>query len=208
METVCGLGSLDLITGMARTIRKMSEGELKELQYAKGFHDDMEAYLDIIYLKTATLFEFCTHAPGLIAGLPQDSLNALTTFGKAVGMAFQIVDDIINLAPVKDDDKDPYNDILEGKSTLPLLYVFRQDPGILAGVSAMSDPEDKKKYLIPFITPEILRMSREVAGTYLDDAMQAIDAAGFITEDLARIPGPSWPAGQPVLTYGYRAPGH
>ncbi|MRR14578.1 octaprenyl-diphosphate synthase, partial [archaeon] len=49
METICGLGSMDLITGMARTIRRMSEGELKELQYAKDFHEDMEAYLDIIY---------------------------------------------------------------------------------------------------------------------------------------------------------------
>ncbi len=188
METICGLGSLDLITGMARTIRRMSEGELKELQYAKDFHDDMDAYLDIIYLKTATLFEFCTYAPGIIAGLPQDALDALTTYGRAVGMAFQIVDDIINLAPSKDDDKDPYNDILEGKSTLPLLFIFREIPGILAGVSALSDPEEKKRYLVSFITREILNKSRETAREYLDEAMQAIQNTGFITEELARIP--------------------
>ncbi|MDM7912230.1 MAG: polyprenyl synthetase family protein [Methanotrichaceae archaeon] len=188
METICGLGSMELITGMARTIRRMSEGELKELQYAKDFHDDMDAYLDIIYLKTATLFEFCTYAPGIIAKLSQDTLDALTTYGRAVGMAFQIVDDIINLAPSMDDDKDPYNDILEGKSTLPLLIIFRETPGILAGVSNLPDPEEKKQYLIPFITREILNKSRETARAYLEEAMQAIRNTGFITAELARIP--------------------
>lgn len=188
METLCRIGSLDLVGIMAQTIKKMAEGELKELQYAKEFHDDLDTYLDIIYLKTATLFEFCAYAPGILAGLRSESLGALKKYGKCVGMGFQIVDDIINLTPSKDDNKDPFNDILEGKSTLPLLFVFKENPGVLADVSGYADPGDKQRFLVPYITPAILRQSRDVAKRYLDDALDAISHSGFDTEELARIP--------------------
>ncbi|HNR50562.1 MAG TPA: polyprenyl synthetase family protein, partial [Deltaproteobacteria bacterium] len=126
IETMCGIDSLDLIRAMVQTIRKMAEGELKELEYAQTFHDRLDVYLDIIYLKTATLFEYCAYAPGVLAGLSDGALDALVTYGRAVGMGFQIVDDIINLAPSQDDNKDPFNDILEGKSTLPLVIIFQE----------------------------------------------------------------------------------
>ncbi len=188
METLCRIGSLGLVEIMAQTIKKMAEGELKELQYAKEFHDDLDTYLDIIYLKTATLFEFCAYAPGILAKLAPESLNALKNYGKAVGMGFQIVDDIINLTPSKNDNKDPFNDILEGKSTLPLVLAFRENPGILADVSGLTDPADKQRFLIPYVTPSILRQSRDVALKYLDDAREAIRCSGFDTDELARIP--------------------
>ncbi len=188
METLCRIGSLSLVETMAQTVKKMAEGELKELQYAKEFHDDLDTYLDIIYLKTATLFEFCAYAPGILAGIAPENLDALKDYGKAVGMGFQIVDDIINLTPSKNDDKDPFNDILEGKSTLPLVLVFRENPGVLADVSGISDPADRQRFLIPHITPSILRQSRDIAQGYLDGARTAIDHSGFTTDELARIP--------------------
>lgn len=189
IETMCGIGSLDLIKGMVRTIKKMAEGELKELEYARAFHDRLEVYLDIIYLKTATLFEYCAYAPGLLAGLAPDSLDALLAYGRSVGMGFQIVDDIINLSPSEDDDKDPFNDILEGKSTLPLVLAFRENPRVLAGVSRLSGPKEKKEYLIPYITPDILRKSRDIAQSHLDDAMGAIRQAGIAAPELLQMPG-------------------
>lgn len=188
METLCRMGHLDLVTGMAQTIKKMAEGELKELQYAKEFHDDMDVYLDIIYLKTASLFEFCTYAPGILAGLAPDILDALVSFGRTVGMGFQIVDDIINLTPSKDDNKDPFNDILEGKSTLPLVLLFQNSPQLLADMAGFVDPVERQKYLIPHITPPILKKSKDVAVKYLDEAMEAIRHTGFMVAELARIP--------------------
>lgn len=189
IDTMCGIGSLDLIKGMVLTIKKMAEGELKELEYALAFHDRLDVYLDIIYLKTATLFEYCAYAPGRLAGLSDDVLDALVAYGRAVGMGFQIVDDIINLTPSKDDNKDPFNDILEGKSTLPLVFIFRDNPQVLARVSSFPGPEEKQRFLISLITPEILQRSRDVAQAHLDDALEALRKTGYLTHELEQIPG-------------------
>ncbi|HOO37632.1 MAG TPA: polyprenyl synthetase family protein [Deltaproteobacteria bacterium] len=188
LEIMCSLGSIEVMTAMVQTIKKMAEGELKELEYARAFHDNMEVYLDIIYLKTATLFEFCTYAPGVLAGLPKGPLDALTMYGRAIGMGFQIVDDIINLTPVEDDNKDPFNDILEGKSTLPLVFLFQENPEILDTLSGMSDPYEKQQLIISHIGPGILNRSREVAQNYLDEATISVKDAGYLTDDLERIP--------------------
>ncbi len=188
METMCSLGSLEIVREMVATIKKMAEGELKELEYSKAFHDDMDIYLDIIYLKTATLFEFCAYAPGVLGGLQKDVIEALRMYGRAVGMGFQIVDDIINLAPSTSDNKDPFNDILEGKSTLPLVFLFKEKPEVLKAVAGMASPYDKQQYIISHIEPGILRRSRDVAREYLEESLKSLHETGYCSEDLARIP--------------------
>jgi len=188
IETMCGIDSLDLIRAMVQTIRKMAEGELKELEYAQAFHDRLDVYLDIIYLKTATLFEYCAYAPGVLAGLSDGALDALVTYGRAVGMGFQIVDDIINLAPSQDDNKDPFNDILEGKSTLPLVIIFQENPQVLDSVSRLTEPEKKVQFLAPYITPQVLQESRNIARDHLERARDALRKTGILMPELEQIP--------------------
>ncbi|HPV30539.1 MAG TPA: polyprenyl synthetase family protein [Deltaproteobacteria bacterium] len=188
IETMCGIDSLDLIRAMVQTIRKMAEGELKELEYAQTFHDRLDVYLDIIYLKTATLFEYCAYAPGVLAGLSDGALDALVTYGRAVGMGFQIVDDIINLAPSQDDNKDPFNDILEGKSTLPLVIIFQENPQVLDSVSRLTEPEKKVQFLAPYITPQVLQESRNIARDHLERARDALRKTGILMPELEQIP--------------------
>jgi len=188
IETMCRIDSLDLIRAMVQTIRKMAEGELKELEYAQTFHDRLDVYLDIIYLKTATLFEYCAYAPGVLAGLSDGALDALVTYGRAVGMGFQIVDDIINLAPSQDDNKDPFNDILEGKSTLPLVIIFQENPQVLDSVSRLTEPEKKVQFLAPYITPQVLQESRNIARDHLERARDALRKTGILMPELEQIP--------------------
>lgn len=188
IETMCRIDSLDLIRAMVQTIRKMAEGELKELEYAQTFHDRLDVYLDIIYLKTATLFEYCAYAPGVLAGLSDGALDALVTYGRAVGMGFQIVDDIINLAPSQDDNKDPFNDILEGKSTLPLVIIFQENPQVLDSVSRLTEPEKKVQFLAPYITPQVLQESRNIARDHLERARDALRRTGILMPELEQIP--------------------
>lgn len=188
IETMCGIDSLDLIRAMVQTIRKMAEGELKELEYAQTFHDRLDVYLDIIYLKTATLFEYCAYAPGVLAGLSDGALDALVTYGRAVGMGFQIVDDIINLAPSQDDNKDPFNDILEGKSTLPLVIIFQENPQVLDSVSRLTEPEKKVQFLAPYITSQVLQESRDIARDHLERARDALRKTGILMPELEQIP--------------------
>lgn len=188
IETMCRIDSLDLIRAMVQTIRKMAEGELKELEYAQAFHDRLDVYLDIIYLKTATLFEYCAYAPGVLAGLSDGALDALVTYGRAVGMGFQIVDDIINLAPSQDDNKDPFNDILEGKSTLPLVIIFQENPQVLDSVSRLTEPEKKVQFLAPYITSQVLQESRDIARDHLERARDALRRTGILMPELEQIP--------------------
>lgn len=187
LEVTCHLGDLRVATQMIATIKKMSEGELKELEHSHHFHADLEVYLDIIYLKTATLFEFCLKAPGLQAGLSPAELEALTAFGRDMGLAFQIVDDIINLSPLSGDDKDAFNDIAEGKSTLPLIYLFRQQPELLHSLPPL-DPEERQARIISRLETGVLQQSRETARTYCTQAVSSLAQTRFLSEDLAGIP--------------------
>ena len=112
----------------------------------------------------------------------------LAAYGRFVGMAFQIVDDIINLCPDEGDNKDAFNDILEGKYTLPLVILFQQRPEVLRKVTTLPDPEEQRLYLMAELSPEILRLSRDKAREYLDGSIQALHRARLHTDALANVP--------------------
>lgn len=188
IETMCALGNMHLALSMVQTIKKMSEGELRELEHTRAFHDSMEVYLDIIYLKTASLFELCSLGPGILAVMPEESLSALALYGRCVGMGFQIVDDIINVCPDKGDNKDAFNDIMEGKSTLPLIFLFRQQPAALREITSLRTPLEQRDYIMSLLGPEFLRMSRDTAREYLDTSVEALRKAGLLTAELEEIP--------------------
>jgi octaprenyl-diphosphate synthase len=188
METMCALGDMRLAMSVVQTIKKMSEGELMELEHAHSFHDSKEIYFKIIYLKTASLFELCTLGTGIIAGLSEKALDALASFGRLVGMGFQIVDDIINVSPDESDNKDAFNDILEGKSTLPLVILFKKRPEVIGNIAKCSSPEDKKDYIVSNLDAEILRSSRAIAQEYLDESIQTLHDSGYLTKELSDIP--------------------
>ena len=168
METMCALGDMRLAMSVVQTIKKMSEGELMELEHSHSFHDSKKVYLKIIYLKTASLFELCSLGTGIIAGLSEKALDALASFGRLVGMGFQIVDDIINVSPDESDNKDAFNDILEGKSTLPLVILFKKRPEVLRKTATFSSPEEKKDYIVSKLDTDILQSSRAIAQEYPD----------------------------------------
>jgi octaprenyl-diphosphate synthase len=188
METMCALGDMRLAMSVVQTIKKMSEGELMELEYSHSFHDSKEVYLKIIYLKTASLFELCSVGTGIIAGLSEKALDALASFGRLVGMGFQIVDDIINVSPDESDNKDAFNDILEGKSTLPLVILFKKRPEVLKKTATFSSYEEKKDYIVSKLDTEILRTSRAIAQEYLDKSIQTLHESGYLTKELSDIP--------------------
>jgi octaprenyl-diphosphate synthase len=188
MDIIFSLGNISLAQSIVRTIKKMAEGELKEIEHAASFHKNINVYLDIIYLKTASLFELCTITPGLIAGLDSNRIDALADFGKNIGMAFQIVDDVINVYPLKDDDKDACNDIFERKSTLPLIYLFNDRPDLISDLSSFDDPEKWRDIILPKLGSDILMRCKRIVVEYLDNAISAIKQAGFLTDTMLKLP--------------------
>ena len=108
---------------LANTIGRLCAGQLLELQHAFDLDRTEDLYLRSIDGKTASLLASSCRIGGIVAGLPREQVDALTTFGHSYGMAFQIVDDVLDLVSSEADMGKPVgHDIEEGVYTLPVLY--------------------------------------------------------------------------------------
>lgn len=114
---------------LARTIGWLCEGEVLEIQAAFNAERTEAAYLESIKGKTASLFATACRIGGIVAELPRDQIESLTTFGEAYGMAFQIVDDVLDLVATEAElGKPAGHDLVEGVYTLPVLRAMAADP--------------------------------------------------------------------------------
>lgn len=115
---------------LANTIGRLCEGQLLELQHAFDVHRTEEQYLRSIDGKTASLLASSCRIGGIVAELPRDQIDALTTFGHSYGMAFQIVDDVLDLVASEAEMGKPVgHDMEEGVYTLPVLFTLAGQSG-------------------------------------------------------------------------------
>jgi heptaprenyl diphosphate synthase len=120
---------------MARTIAELCQGEIRELQgtpHPPGevppLRADREHYLRVIAEKTASLIATSTRLGAMLGGLPQTQVDALGDYGFALGMAFQLSDDILDIAGTPGESgKEPGTDLREGVLTLPVLLALEHD---------------------------------------------------------------------------------
>jgi heptaprenyl diphosphate synthase len=115
---------------LAATIGRLCEGQVLELQHAFQATRPVEAYFASIAGKTASLVASSCRIGALCAELPRPAVEALTCFGEAFGMVFQIVDDIHDLV-LSDEElgKPAGNDLVEGVYTLPVLRALALPEG-------------------------------------------------------------------------------
>ena len=121
------------VTELARAVTEMAEGEVLQLRNAGNLHASLDDYFDVIDRKSAALIAWCAAAGALSIGDGQ-AADALTTFGRAVGRAFQVTDDVLDYA--SGTGKLAGADLREGKLTLPLLYAIEEDSGLRDEVAA------------------------------------------------------------------------
>lgn len=126
-EMMAATGSRDLVSGFARAIRLMSEGELLQLENIFNTDTDEARYFRIIECKTATLIAMACRSAGLLGNVSEAKQEALADFGKNVGIAFQLIDDALDYTGLADVfGKRPLSDLHEGKVTLPLIIAAQQ----------------------------------------------------------------------------------
>jgi octaprenyl-diphosphate synthase len=120
------LGQPRIMAIMADATNVIAEGEVLQLMNA-GDPDTTEArYLDVIYRKTARLFEAGAQIAAVIAGADTDIENALARYGRHLGNAFQLVDDSLDyLGDPATRGKNVGDDLAEGKPTLPVIYALQ-----------------------------------------------------------------------------------
>ena len=107
---------------LATTIGRLCQGEMNQLQYAFSVARPEDAYLDAISCKTASLLSASTRIGALVGGAGRPQVEALTRFGHAFGMAFQIWDDVRDLVCTEEQlGKPAGHDMIEGTYTLPVL---------------------------------------------------------------------------------------
>jgi octaprenyl-diphosphate synthase len=120
-------GDLEILKLLSSTSSKIAQGEVKQLEH-KGEADLLEeTYIDIINLKTAALFSAATKTGACLAGSNEKEKSALESYGKNIGLAFQIADDALDYYSKEIIfGKKIGKDFYEGKVTLPLIIIFQR----------------------------------------------------------------------------------
>lgn len=115
-------GNLRVLDILANASATIAEGEVLQLTAAQDLATDEDIYLQVVRGKTAALFSAATEAGGVIAGAPEDQVRALFTYGDALGVAFQIVDDLLDYGGTDANiGKNTGDDFRERKVTLPVI---------------------------------------------------------------------------------------
>jgi heptaprenyl diphosphate synthase len=128
-ELAAGLG-VEVAALLAATIGRLCEGQLLELQHAHDLQRSEEAYLRSIDGKTAALLAAACRIGALVSEAPESHVEALTTFGRSYGMAFQLVDDVLDLVASEEQlGKPAGHDLEEGVYTLPVLHTLASGDG-------------------------------------------------------------------------------
>lgn len=121
-ELMVETGSLRVLGILSRASATIAEGEVLQLTAARDLRTSEAVYLEVVRGKTAALFAAACEAGAVIAGAPDERVEALRVYGDALGVAFQIADDLLDYTgePGRT-GKDVGDDFREGKLTLPLI---------------------------------------------------------------------------------------
>jgi octaprenyl-diphosphate synthase len=128
LETVALTGSLSMVQSLAATVTEMAEGEVAQLERAGNPDATVDDYFRVIDRKTASLLAWCARVGGAV---PEAMDGPLERYGRALGHAFQIADDVLDSAADEATaGKSVGHDLQEGKLTLPILLACESDPAL------------------------------------------------------------------------------
>ena len=126
---VCDTGNIRVVRRFAETIMELARGELTERISKHDWSQTSADYERRIYDKTASLICTAAESGGVLSGAPEEETQALRSFGYNVGMAFQIVDDVLDFTSSEEELGKPVgNDLLQGTLTLPALLFAASHP--------------------------------------------------------------------------------
>ena len=174
---VCDTGNIGVIRRFAETIMELSSGELQESVDAHESSQTREKYLARIYNKTASLFTTAAQSGAVLSGAPEATAQKLRSYGYNVGMAFQIVDDILDFeGDAREVGKPVGSDLAQGILTLPAIIALEEDSGGAVG-EALQNPDDSDRLIAAVervVSSTAIEDSHAVAREYCDRALSEI----------------------------------
>src|SRR5437867_3031959 len=181
MNMALAADDLEIIKILAEITLKMIEGELIADRRRSDIDISETEHLEIIRRKTACLFSGCGRVAGVLAKAPSDRVEALADYGMNLGMAFQIIDDLLDFTASESVLGKPVaSDLREGKLTLPLIYLLeKNDPDERAMVQTVLEERDfrtiSRKEIIELLRRgKTLERTREMAVRYARSAQAAL----------------------------------
>jgi geranylgeranyl pyrophosphate synthase len=173
-------GSLSVMDLFATTLMTIVNGEITQL-FHTDTPDPRQSYYERIYAKTASLFELATTGAALLSDSPADTVEAMRAFGYSIGIAFQIVDDILDFVGEQEHVGKPVgSDLRQGLITLPTLCHFEtQEPadGFIGAIERRELSEAELDKLVDVIrSSDAIDSARREAESFVVSAEETLYA--------------------------------
>jgi octaprenyl-diphosphate synthase len=166
---------------ISNAVVELSIGERKDVYMAESFNTDEKAYKQMIYQKTAALIEAASEAAAHLAG---KDTKIYKIYGRNLGVAFQMIDDILDIiSDAKSLGKPALNDFVEGKTTLPYIYLYQaldnKDKEILKSFHKKRLNSSEQEWIMAkFKEHNIIEKAKNEAFELVNEAIKLMQNAG------------------------------
>ena len=188
------LDNMALLRHMADTTNTIAEGEVLQLVRAGDPDTTEDQYLDVITRKTAVLFAAACRGAAMLSDYDENDCERLAAFGLNLGIAFQMIDDVLDYEGDPDvTGKNIGDDLTEGKPTLPLIHVMRNgsaaEQALVRNAITQRSAEDLDAIVAAVSDSGGLAATRERAQAYRDRALDSLNGtrAGSARDALVRL---------------------
>jgi geranylgeranyl diphosphate synthase type I len=160
------------------TCLKLTEGQYLDMEFERQMDVDLDGYLRMIGGKTAALVACATGLGALLGGASELAVEAYARFGENLGLAFQVIDDILGIWGREDETgKSARSDILTRKKTLPIVYVLH-DPALQALYERQLSEADIEPVLAILERHQAQAYAVQQAEVYSSRALEALEQTG------------------------------
>ena len=186
-ENAAASGVPEVVDTLARAVMAICAGEVRQQSIRYRYKTDVEEYMRRIEAKTAVLLAACCDIGALLGGLGKGKRDALREYGRELGLAFQIVDDVLDYTGTEDEVGKPIgHDIVDGFATLPLMLaeIHVEDGRRLSDMEARALVETVRESGAPARAIEMAREHARAAREQLQgfDKTDATDALISLTD--------------------------
>jgi len=179
-------GNPRVISLFARTLMTICDGELRQLFDQLDWEQPKEEYYRRIFSKTASLFTASTESGAVLSGAPETEVQALRDYGRYVGIAFQIVDDILDfVGDASVMGKPTGSDLRQGTLTLPVFYFLQRYPDQAQRMRALLEGPDIQDGVAQVV--QMIRHSSAIEAAR-EEARDFISRAKSVLRNLPAVP--------------------
>ena len=178
---LANLDDLEVVKLLSRVIMDLADGEVKQGLFRFDTAQSFETYLEKSYCKTASLIANSSRAAGVLSGCAPSELDGLYRFGRQLGLAFQVVDDILDFTGSDQQlGKPAASDLASGYLTAPTFYAMEEHAALKPLIDReLGEPGDLDQALEMVRSSRAIPRTRELAETF---AREARDSLAWMTD--------------------------